>query len=162
MAIETRLPAHWTSLSLSNLIHEAARDYYGQLPDNENLAPLPENADFWTMEDPLDYMWSADTALRMLTQLPGSRRALRRLLNTAKVKYEAGQDELRFRKTWISRMAPPWRWTSSVKSPPAPTAPGTTRKTSLPRTNGSSPVRASVAGDSDDCGKIPAHLTGTA
>ena len=99
--IETRLPAHWPSLSLSKLIHEAARDYYGQLPDNENLFPLPENADFWTMEDPLDYMWSADTALRMLTQLPGSRPALRRLLNTAKVKHQYFEGELKLRKTWI-------------------------------------------------------------
>ena len=101
MPIETRLPAHWHDLSSADLIQEAARSYYGQLPDAENLAEPPEGADFWTLEDALDYMWSADTALRMLADLPNSRRALQKLLSTAKVKYEECKGEIWFRKTWI-------------------------------------------------------------
>lgn len=101
MPIETKLQAHWYGLSSADLIQEAARSHYGQLPDNGALAEPPEGADFWTIEDALDYMWSADSALRMLTDLPNSRRALQKLLNTAKVQYEDGEGETWFRKIWI-------------------------------------------------------------
>lgn len=100
MPVETKLQAHWYGLSLADLIQEAARSHYGRLPDDEDLAEPPEGADFWTLEDALDYMWSADSALRMLTDLPNSRRALEELLDTAKVQFEDGKGESWFRKTW--------------------------------------------------------------
>ena len=94
------LPAHWCDLSTVELIDEVAPTYYGRIPDRENLAELPDGADFWTIEDPLDYMWSADVALRMLADLPGSGFALLALLDSARVEYDSGGGEIRLGKTW--------------------------------------------------------------
>ena len=70
------LPDHWYSLGMPELMKEAARAFYGEIPDRENLGELPDGANFWTIEDPLDYMWSADKALRLLTDLPNQPRGL--------------------------------------------------------------------------------------
>ena len=74
------LPDHWYSLGMPELMKEAARAFYGEIPDRENLGELPDGANFWTIEDPLDYMWSADKALRLLTDLPNSRVDLQDML----------------------------------------------------------------------------------
>ena len=94
------LPTHWYDLTTLEIINEAAQICYAELPDKEELAELPEGADFWSIEDPLDYMWSADSALRMLTNLPHSRPELQPLLDSASVKYQDGDGEVWFCKTW--------------------------------------------------------------
>lgn len=96
------LPDHWHSLGMPELMKEAARAFYGEIPDRENLGELPDGANFWTIEDPLDYMWSADKALRLLTDLPNSRVDLQDMLAGARVKYDYdnGKGEFWYCKTW--------------------------------------------------------------
>ena len=94
------LPEHWRDLSLVALIDEVAPLYYGQIPNRENLFEPPDGADFWTIENALDYMWTADVALRMLTDLPRSGFALMDLLDTARVQYTKREGEIRLAKTW--------------------------------------------------------------
>ncbi len=88
----------------SEIIKEAALFCYGEIPRKEDLAELPEGMDTWAgamqFDEPWAYMWSADSDLRMLTDLPGNRSELRAMLDGATVEYRDGDMEIWFTKAW--------------------------------------------------------------
>ena len=95
---------HWSDLTTSEIIKEAAQFCYGEIPFKDDLAELPEGMDTWTaamqFDEPWAYMWSADSALWMLTDLANSRPTLQAMLDSAAVEYHDGDAEIWFTKTW--------------------------------------------------------------
>ena len=95
---------HWIDLTTTEIIKEAAQFCYGAIPLKSDLAELPEGMDIRTaatlFEEPWAYMWSADSALRMLTDLPNNRSALQAMLASATVEYHDGDADIWFSKTW--------------------------------------------------------------
>lgn len=95
---------HWADLTTIEIIKEAAQFCYGEIPVRDDLAELPDGVDVWTaamqFAEPWAYMWSADSALRMLTDLPNKRSELQAMLDSATVQYRDGDAEIWFTKTW--------------------------------------------------------------
>ena len=95
---------HWFDLTTTEIIKEAAQFCYGEIPLKADLATLPEGVDTWTaamqFDEPWVYLWSADSALRMLADLPNNRHALQAMMESATVEYDDGDAEIWFTKTW--------------------------------------------------------------
>ena len=94
----------WTDLTTTEIINEAAQFCYGEIPFKDDLMELPEGMDTWAaamqFAEPWAYMWSADSALRMLADLPNKRSELQAMLDGATVEYRDGEAEIWFTKTW--------------------------------------------------------------
>ena len=95
---------HWSDLTTIDIIKEAAQFCYGEIPRKDDLTELPEGMDVRTaamqVDEPWAYMWTADSVLRMLTDLPNNRHALQTMLESATVEYADGDTEIWFTKTW--------------------------------------------------------------
>ncbi len=95
---------HWSDLTTTEIIKEAAQFCYGEIPFRDDLVELPKGMDVWTavmqFDEPWAYMWNADSALRMLTDLSNKRSELRVMLDSATVEYHDGDTEIWFTKTW--------------------------------------------------------------
>ena len=95
----------WADLSTVEMINKSAQLCYGKIPVEEDLLEPPAGMNMFTasaeFHSPWEFMWSADRALRLAADLPGSHADLQSLLRTAiDQRRTSGDAEILFAMTW--------------------------------------------------------------
>lgn len=98
------LTDYWDDLPTVEMIKESAYICYGKIPVEEDLLEPPAGMNMFTAaaecDSPWEFMWSADRALRLAADLPGSHTDLQSLLGTATGKQHRGDAKISFTATW--------------------------------------------------------------